>query len=257
LPHRIIHVPADILTIQAAIDAAEARDTILVAPGEYTGAGNRDLTFRGKSRVLKSENGPGVTIIDCQGSSAVSHAGFIFEQAADRTVIDGFTITGGYTNQGGAVRCNSASPTFKNCVFTDNQAVVSGGALWCKSSSLVMKNCTFVGNSAPTGGAAFVSAGSSPQFENCIIAYSTAGGALETLQAGSEPTLSCCLLFDNVGGDWVGAIADQATQNGNISADPQFCDPEFDFRVQLSSPCAPGNNSCGELIGARDAGCNK
>lgn len=257
LSYRIIRVPADISTIQAAIDSSGARDTILVADGFYTGEGNRDLTFRGRSRVLKSENGPGFTIIDCEGNSSFPHAGFIFEEAADWTVIDGFTIMAGYANQGGAVLCNSASPTFKNCIFSDNQTVVSGGAIWCKSSSVKFENCTFVGNSSPAGGAVFVSAGSSPRFENCIIAYSTSGGALETLGAVSDPVLSCCLLFGNVGGDWVGAIAEQAGQNGNISADPRFCDYNgSDLRLQSSSLCAPANNSCGELIGARDVGCS-
>ena len=42
--------------------------------------------------------------------------------------------------------------------------------------------------------------------------------------------------------------------NGNLSADPLFCNPDLaDFRLQDDSPCAPGGE-CG-LIGAWPVGC--
>ena len=38
---------------------------------------------------------------------------------------------------------------------------------------------------------------------------------------------------------------------------PQFCNPALgDYRLFDTSPCAPANNSCGVLIGARDVGCS-
>ena len=53
-----------------------------------------------------------------------------------------------------------------------------------------------------------------------------------------------------------GEIADQTGIDGNISLDPMFCDlAGRDLTVYEVSPCAPGNNSCGVLMGAYGAAC--
>ena len=74
----------------------------------------------------------------------------------------------------------------------------------------------------------------------------------------TNPTLTCCNVFGNVGGDYVECIAEQDTMNSNISLDPLFCDAaNGDFRLQDDSPCAPfspPNPDC-DLIGAWGVGC--
>ena len=72
----VIKVPEDCKTIQQAIDTAQNGDTVLVADGIYTGEGNRDIDFRGKAIVVRSENGYENCIIDCQGSEGDYHYGF-------------------------------------------------------------------------------------------------------------------------------------------------------------------------------------
>ena len=93
-------------------------------------------------------------------------------------------------------------------------------------------------------------------FENTIIAFSRWGAAVAG--AGTLPILACCDIYGNEGGDWVGVIEDQYGINGNISADPLFCDPENgDFTLHEDSPCAPftpPNEEC-DLIGAWPVGC--
>jgi len=49
-----IQVPADRPTIQLALDAAVAGDTVLVAPGEYAGPENQNLDFHGRDLVLSN-----------------------------------------------------------------------------------------------------------------------------------------------------------------------------------------------------------
>ncbi len=44
-----IHVPGDQLNIQAGIDAAVDGDIVLLADGTYTGVGNYNIDFSGKS----------------------------------------------------------------------------------------------------------------------------------------------------------------------------------------------------------------
>ncbi len=60
----------DFPTIQAAIDAVSAGDTIELTDGTFTGSGNRDISVS-KTLTLRAQNGPGGScIIDCEGSSS-------------------------------------------------------------------------------------------------------------------------------------------------------------------------------------------
>jgi hypothetical protein len=91
----------------------------------------------------------------------------------------------------------------------------------------------------------------SVEVENTIMAFNLEGPSV----SGQGLDLSCCDLFGNKGGNWVGSIADQLGVNGNIAADPLFCDPEADIlTLDRDSPCAPGQSGCG-LMGAWDVGC--
>ncbi|MBD3184015.1 hypothetical protein GF312_17155, partial [Candidatus Poribacteria bacterium] len=101
--------------IQDGIDAAVNDDTVIVMDGIYTGTGNVNLDFGGKSIEVKSENGPENCIIDCQGLGG--RRGFYFHNGEDEnSIVKGFTIRNGKTygetwpdDNGAAIRITGAS----------------------------------------------------------------------------------------------------------------------------------------------------
>ena len=191
-------------------------------------------------------------------------------------------IDNGNTDMGGAVDCyGSSTLTAERCVFSGNYAGYDGGAIasWCPTQIV---DCTFIGNTA-TGGSGIYISGADLTMANCtfhrqialegaiwlygsvnavidntIIAFT--GDLGESIFCTGNPnvTLSCCDFYGNIGGDWVGCIADQFGIRGNISEDPLFCDaPNDDLTLDCSSPCAPftpPNEEC-DLIGAWPVGC--
>ena len=72
-----IHVPADQLTIQSGIDAAEdGGHGFWSATAFYTGEGNVNISFSGKEITVKSRNGAEATIIDCEENTTYERLRF-------------------------------------------------------------------------------------------------------------------------------------------------------------------------------------
>lgn len=64
----IRRVPGEYLNIQAAIDASQNGDEVVIADGVYSGPGNYNISFFGKAITVRSESGdPDLCIIDIQG----------------------------------------------------------------------------------------------------------------------------------------------------------------------------------------------
>jgi len=251
----------DAPTVQAAIDSCTHGDTVVVREGTYTGIGNRDLDPKGRRILLTSAAGPQSTIIDCQGSEAQPRRGIIFQHGEGAwCVIDGLTIRGGYgpvfsgSPSGGGMLFSNSSPTVKNCIIAGN-ADITGGGVFAINSRPRLINCTFVGNTALYGAAVFSFNGSHLTLENCILADHQEGEVVSCYEA-SDASLTCSDVYGNAAGDWVGCLAGQEGIAGNFSLDPLFCNVAAgDFGLRSASPCAPANNTCGILIGARDVGC--
>lgn len=188
---------------------------------------------------------------------AVSCGGFC-NPAFVRCQFTGNSASDELTGRGGAVQCmHHSSPAFDYCTFDGNTAAQSGGVIYCySSSSPLFTNCSLVGNGAPDGGALYCWDNCFPELHNSLIVLGTEGGATFSCDDSCGPLLECCDVYGNVGGDWLGWIADQFGVNGNISADPLFCDPGVgDLSLHIDSPCLPGHNpECG-LIGAWPVGC--
>ncbi|MCK4606243.1 MAG: right-handed parallel beta-helix repeat-containing protein [candidate division Zixibacteria bacterium] len=223
-----IHVPGDQPTIQAGIDAAVNGDTVLVANGTYTGDGNRDIDFGGKGIVLRSENGPDFTIIDCNCSVIDCHRGFFFHSGEDSAaVVDGFTITdgcgcyGGYTEQsvGSGIRCDSSSsPTITNNTISGNSAIGGGGISCNDHSNPIISNNTIRGNSAFFGGGGIsCNDHSNPTISSNTISGNSgfSGGGGISCNDHSSPTISNNTISGNSAKGGIGSPG----HGGGISCD--------------------------------------
>jgi predicted outer membrane repeat protein len=172
--------------IQAAIDSCAAGDTVLAAPGTYAGAGNRDIDFTGKAIVVMSLSGPEVTIIDCGGSAGEYHRGFYFHSGEDTTsVLRGFTIMNGYSDEGGAICCHASSPKILGNVVTGNFADGGGGGIYCEGTHSIISGNTLSRNEVSVWMAAAQNAGSAGALDPVRLAI-----------AGSDPPSGgniCCI----------------------------------------------------------------
>ncbi len=185
-PHR--YVPGEYPTIQAALDAADEGDVIVVADGTYTGPGNQDLTFGGKALLLRSENGPAGCIIDCAGTGTGIRSIYGGPRQA---VVWGLTITGAAD---GGIWCGDCA-TIANCLIVGN-AGSYGGGIRCGRSKIV--GCCIVGNTATDRGGGVY--GGRPLIVNCTFSANRAdgwGGAVGAVEGG-RPRLVNCILTSNM-----------------------------------------------------------
>ena len=254
----VVRVPLDQPTIREGVSAASSGDTVLIAPGTYTGPLNTGISFGGKNLVVVSEAGAEVTVIDCEG---VGRAFDIDGGETDASIIEGLTITHGYAYSymdcGGGVRIRGASPTIRNCVFSychaegywwNHHWPAFGGGIYCEDSASVIVGCTFVGNQLegePSSGSAVAHYGPGGAILNCLFAENGAWDAVDVL--GSQPIVQHC-------------VSDSPLPQGENNAgevDPALCGgmaPMAYFPCS-DSPALPHVNDWGELVGVFDSGC--
>ena len=204
-----INVPADQPTIQDAINAASDNDEVVVADspvGGYTGTGFYNIDFKGKAITVRSANGPETCIIDCQSNDR----GFIFQSGEEAdSVLEGFTITGGQAIYGGAIECDSSSPTISNCIITGNTADNSGGGVDLFMSSAVITDCNISNNTAVRGGGVNCDTdyGTAPNISFCEITGNNStsyGGGIQCYD--SSAIIKNCLIANNTANGPGGAV---------------------------------------------------
>jgi len=204
-------VPSEYPQIQAAIQASQDGDVVVVSPGVYY----ETINFGGRNIVVTSTdpNDPkivGYTIInaDEDGSAVTFENG---ETAA--AVLIGFTITNGFgtysqplTNEVGGVRtfagagvyCNGASPTITKNVIVRNEGafdvtgpsdadvmIAFGGGICCYDCSPTITHNVIRDNSAWVGGGIVCWLGEPTISDNIIAENSAYQGGGVLMFAGS------------------------------------------------------------------------
>lgn len=180
------------LTIQAAVDAAAASDTVLVTNGLYA-TGGRTIAAAGattnrvvidKAITVKSVNGPANTTIkgfwDPGNTNGIGPAAVRGVYLGTNAVLSGFTVTNGATRAaeygGGGIHSEN-SGLVTNCVISGNSCDYGGGGVYggTVSHSIISgnrvvglgggglcnanaDNCLILSNTSPSTGSDYFSA---------------------------------------------------------------------------------------------------
>jgi hypothetical protein len=203
---KIIHVPSDQPTIQAGIDAAVNGDTILVSPGTY----KENINFNGKAITVKSQSGPGVTIIDGgQKDSVVT-----FASAEGRnSILSGFTLQNGLAASyyGGGINANGTSPTISGNVITLNNACGGGPGIFSSGGGPRIENNIISTNgqscSGGFGGGGFgTNGGSDIQVSGNVISDNSAGAGINLYYTGAASIINNTISNNAGGGVFITGI---------------------------------------------------
>ena len=149
--------------IQPAVDAAYALGDgeVWVAGGVYTGGGVRVVALMDGVEVYGGFGGTetnrgqrnwqaNTTVIDGEGTRGCV-------QGAANAVLDGFTVTHGWTGNGaGILNWEIFLVTIAHCLIIDNNAAEKGGGMFNYNASANVVGCTFHGNTAGHGGGGHV-----------------------------------------------------------------------------------------------------
>lgn len=209
-----LNVPAQFPTIQAAVNASNNGDLILVAPGTY----NETVDYGCRNITIKSTGGAAVTTINRTTDRTV----YIHCATTNRSGgMEGFRITGG-----GMRICCGASPTIKNCVFQNNNLTMfcCGVAVQCDGGSPLFDGCTFQNNNPTVGGNAvinFFGGVSTPVMRNCTLTNNGStsiceGGAINISNVGVAALIENCTFTGNVAGCGGGAIWFGGDNTGSV-----------------------------------------
>ncbi len=260
-------------SILDAVEAVSDVGTVHVTNGTYHLRTQISLT---SGVTVLSANGPRYTTVD----GGMSNRCFYLDALG--CVVDGFTITNGYTTgYGGGVYCRAGTvrdcvisgntgfdgggaylepgAVIRECEIVGNRASWDGGGLFCHDGA-VARNCTVHGNSAHWHGGGMVVRGGLVQ--NCTVADNAAdhtGGGVYCSHAGTvRNTIMYFNVATNAGSNWdhIGSASyshcctfPDPGGAANTTNTPGFNDrPAGDYHLSGGSACI----DTGTAVGAPD-----
>ena len=272
-------------SIQSAIDAAQAGDTILVGKGTYY----ENLKIKDKSLNIVSASGPDQTTIQAASSASVVY----YEGAINGGTLNGFSTAGGagyrggFNQYGGGIdvanipagsamdikNCivrdnNSRSTTFggglhiggggtvnlTNTLIRDNYAWANGGAILVEGANLVMDACTVVNNRSDyfnEQGGVSAAGNCDIQIKNSIL-WDNQGSQYGSFTSGPGGTgkftfeNSAVAGGVNIQSGWGNTLTRSYSSGSNFTADPAFSGGT-DYSLSPDSPYADAGSSTAPL----------
>ena len=196
-------VPSQYSTIGAAVNAASSGDTVTVSPGTYP----EHVSFNGKSLTIRSTNPANwaivqSTIIDPADPCSVCY----FTTPDPCSVLDGFTLTGGNTYNGGGIYLYNSNATIRRWIITGNSASGKGGGVYKYGGSATFDRCIFSYNYGFDGGGICNESGYLNLY-NCVFYRNNAGyngGGIYNL--GTSVTVLNCTFYGNTASSYAGGI---------------------------------------------------
>ncbi len=206
--------------------------------------------------------------------------GAIYSWHSEVTILN-CTFEGNQAQDGAGIYESDSSLLIQDCDFHGNYATRWGAALYFKDSlGSMVEDCDIQGNNSAYGAIVQIMDSSTPTLrrlsivdnnhgdgisagccyvagiiEDCLIAFNRGGYGISENPAGlSWVDVSCSNVFGNEYGEY--EDNDYTGINGNIYADPLFCEADFSsLGLAQESPCLPPNNSCGVTMGNHGADC--
>jgi hypothetical protein len=168
-------VPAQYPTIQAAIDAAQTGDSVLVSPGTYY----EQVNLSGKQLVLHGVAGAAQTILDGQGV----HTVVVGANEPLGCEVSGFTIQNGNGYTSGGVLVSDSSVRVHHCTFRANTAsdLYGGAGFRSAGGGSVVEDCLFTENVSPnasTSGGWFHFGSGTFSLKRCVFSSNLSSGCV-------------------------------------------------------------------------------
>jgi exo-beta-1,3-glucanase (GH17 family) len=283
--------------LQAMINASTSGNEVRVAAGTYTPNRRADNlstvspSDRNNAFVIKDgiavlggypagggdQRNPAVNLTVLNGQFGLTNSApnrvnhvVVLADVGSNTVLDGFTVTGGYSAGGSSITVNSktisqskgagicnvySNAVFKNMIIKENSSIDGGAAMMNDHSSPQIVNSLITANSSDYYAAVLYNKDSSPTLTNVTIAGNIGkanvdlmynndnlsivnsviwGNSNSNLSAGNSATITCQnSLIEGL------APTDESNLDGtDPNVNPLFVDATAsDFRLKSGSPC--------------------